>query len=377
MAAAPGTVRPPSASTGNRIPVGILGATGTVGQRFIQLLDAHPIFYIAAVGASPRSAGKPYREAAARSWKQSTPIPAEIACLVVQTCDPQHFSSCQVVFSGLDSDVAGDIELAFLRNEFAVFSNARNHRMDPLVPLVVPLVNPHHLAIIPHQRSVHGLTRGFLVTNANCATTGLVVALKALQDAFGPLSRVAVTTMQAISGAGYPGVASLDILGNVVPYISGEEDKLETECAKILGGLDQANASFVAPAGLRVSASCFRVPVVDGHMESVMVEFVERPPPAPEKVVAALRAYTSQAQTLRAPTAPPHPVVVRDEPDRPQPRMDIMEGNGNAVVVGRVRSCNILDVKFTLLSHNTILGAAGSSILNAEIAVAQGYITRE
>ncbi|KAI8821422.1 uncharacterized protein EV422DRAFT_528089 [Fimicolochytrium jonesii] len=357
-----------------RIPVGILGATGTVGQRFIQLLEGHPYFFIQAVGASPRSAGKPYSQAASKSWKQATPIPDKVGSLIVQSCEPTHFSNCRVIFSGLDSDVAGDIETAFLKADFAVFSNAKNHRMDPIVPLVVPLVNPSHMDIIKHQRSVHGLQQGFLVTNANCSTTGLVVALKALQDAFGPLSKVIVTTMQAISGAGYPGVPSLDILGNVVPYISGEEDKLETECSKILGSLNSDLTAFEAPPELKVSASCNRVAVIDGHMESVTVEFVKRPPPSIADITAALASYTSDAQKHKAPSAPQHSIVVMKEADRPQPRMDIMVGNGNAIAVGRIRECNIFDVKFSLLSHNTILGAAGSSIMNAEIAVSKGFI---
>ncbi|KAJ3048773.1 hypothetical protein HK097_010227 [Rhizophlyctis rosea] len=357
-----------------KIPVGILGATGTVGQRFIQLLDSHPYFVVAAVGASERSAGKLYSDAASRSWKQITTIPAAVGSLTVQKCAPENFTSCRVIFSGLDSDVAGEIETAFLKAEFAVFSNAKNHRMDPVVPLMVPLVNAHHLDIIPHQRSLHNLQKGFLVTNANCSTTGLVVPLKALQDAFGPLSRVIVTTMQAISGAGYPGVPSLDILGNIVPYISGEEEKLEIEAAKILGGLSTNATAFVEAPDMKVSASCNRVPVIDGHTESVFVEFKNRPAPSIEQVTEVLKSYVSEAQKIGAPTAPEHVIEVATLPDRPQPRLDINAGNGNAVVVGRVRECNIFDVKFTLLSHNTILGAAGSSILNAEVAVAKGLI---
>ncbi|KAI9002316.1 hypothetical protein BC832DRAFT_114500 [Gaertneriomyces semiglobifer] len=357
-----------------KIPVGILGATGTVGQRFIQLLEDHPYFYVSAVGASARSAGKSYAQAASRSWKQSSVIPAEVASLTVQLCEPQNFKDCRVVFSGLDSDVAGDIETAFLKADFAVFSNAKNHRMDPIVPLVVPLVNTSHLDVLAHQRRVHGLSKGFLVTNANCSTTGLVVPLKALQDAFGPLSRVAVTTMQAISGAGYPGVPSLDILGNVVPYISGEEEKLEIECAKILGVVNDQASGFAMSNDMKVSASCNRVPVIDGHTESVMVEFARRPAPSLEQITEVLRSYVSDAQKLKAPSAPEQAIVVMSQDDRPQPRMDIMVGRGNAVAVGRIRKCNIFDVKFTLLSHNTILGAAGSSIMNAEVAVAKGLL---
>ncbi|RKO90519.1 hypothetical protein BDK51DRAFT_41953 [Blyttiomyces helicus] len=356
------------------ISVGILGATGTVGQRFIQLLENHTFLRIAALGASERSAGKTYREAASRSWKQSSPIPSAVADLVVLPCKPDHFAECRIIFSGLDADVAGEIESHFQAAQFAVFSNAKNHRMNPLVPLLVPLVNADHLDVIPHQRAARGLDKGFIVTNANCSTTGLVVALKPLQDAFGPLARIIVTTMQAISGAGYPGVPSLDILGNVVPHIGGEEEKMEAEVAKILGSVRGDGGGFAPLEGLRVSASCNRVPVVDGHTESVFIEFERRPAPSVEEVVAVLRAYRPEALTLDVPSAPAHAVVVLDEPDRPQPRMDVLTGGGNSVVVGRVRPCSVFDVKFTLLSHNTILGAAGSSIMNAEIAVAKGLI---
>ncbi|KAI9193038.1 uncharacterized protein BJ171DRAFT_535091 [Polychytrium aggregatum] len=359
---------------GRKVNVGVLGATGTVGQRFIQLLDNHPFFVVKTLGASPRSAGKPYSEAAARSWKMASPVPAHVASLIVQNCQPEHFKDCEIIFSGLDSDVAGEIELAFFKAEFCVFSNAKNHRMDPIVPLVVPLVNPDHLDIIPHQRQTHGLQKGFLVTNANCSTTGLVPPLKALIDRFGPISRVVVTTMQAISGAGYPGVPSLDILGNVVPHISGEEEKMEIEASKILGSLNAGSSGFVDAEGLRVSASCNRVPVLDGHTESVFLEFKNQPAPSPEQVAEALSSFVSVPQTLKVPSAPAQAIVVTEKPDRPQPRLDIMEGGGNAVTVGRIRKCNIFDIKFTVLSHNTILGAAGSSIMNAEVAVAKGYV---
>lgn len=248
------------------ILVGILGATGMVGQRFIQLLSLHPYLRISVLGASPRSAGKSYKVATARSWKMDTPIPAEIATKIIANCDPAAFSGCKIIFSGLDAEVAGDIEMTFLKADFAVFSNAKNHRMTPNVPLMVPLVNTSHFDVIPRQRQSFGLKNGFLVTNANCSTTGLVVVLAALVKAFGPLSKVFVVTMQAISGSGYPGIPSIDILGNVVPYISGEEEKIEIECAKILGDVNADKTGFV-DATVAVSASCNRVPVIDGHTE--------------------------------------------------------------------------------------------------------------
>ena len=248
------------------IPVGILGATGMVGQRFIQLISQHPYFVIGALGASPRSVGKTYKEATSRSWKMNTSIPSGIDSKLVVPCEPRHFSNCRIIFSGLDADVAGELETLFVKADFPVFSNAKNHRMDPIVPLMVPLVNTSHFDVIAHQRALKGLQKGFLVTNANCSTTGLVVVLAPLVTAFGPLSRVIVVTMQAISGSGYPGIPSIDILGNVVPYISGEEEKLESEVGKILGNVNGDMTGF-EPCATRVSASCNRVPVIDGHTE--------------------------------------------------------------------------------------------------------------
>ncbi|KAJ3059162.1 hypothetical protein HK102_010117 [Quaeritorhiza haematococci] len=369
-----------------KINVGILGATGTVGQRFIQLLSNHPYFKITAIAASSRSANKSYYENTQRSWKLSTPCPPEIAAMEVTLCDPDIFAEkgVKVVFSGLDASVAGDIEEAFLKKDsFAVFSNAKNHRMRDWVPLCVPLVNTQHMDIIPTQQKTNNLQKGFLVTNANCSTTGMVVALKALQDAFGPLEKVIVTTLQAISGAGYPGVPSLDIFDNIVPFIGGEEDKLETEPLKILGSLNHTASEnisslglgFVPPPGnLTLSATCNRVPVIDGHTECVSIQFQRKPAPTPEQVIEALESYRCEAQDLDLPSAPPQAIVVKSEPDRPQPRLDRDTGKGQAVVVGRVRKCNVFDIKFTLLSHNTMLGAAGSSVLNAEVAVAKGLI---
>ncbi|KAG0289349.1 hypothetical protein BGZ98_003855, partial [Dissophora globulifera] len=246
------------------LKAGILGATGTVGQRFILLLSQHPGFEIHALGASPRSAGRTY--AKATKWKMSQAMPASVHNHIVQTCEPVNaFKECDVVFSGLDADVAGEIEMAFLKADLAIFSNAKNYRTNEDVPLIVPLVNSSHFDLLPFQRSKHQLNKGFIVTNANCSTSGLVVPLKALQDAFGPLSRIIVTTMQAVSGAGYPGVASLDILDNVVPFIGGEEPKMEWETLKILGGLNQEASAFELLKGTKVSATCNRVPVIDGH----------------------------------------------------------------------------------------------------------------
>ncbi|KAJ2781679.1 aspartate-semialdehyde dehydrogenase [Coemansia javaensis] len=351
---------------------GVLGATGTVGQRFVVLLAQNPAFRIHALGASERSAGRAYRAAA--KWKMSEAMPAAVADMEVRACDPAQFGGCDVVFSGLDASVAGDVERAFFEADFAVFSNAKNYRMDPLVPLCVPVVNTDHYALLAAQRAAKGLRRGFIVTNSNCSTSGLVVPLKALQDRFGPLRRVVVTTLQAISGAGYPGVASLDILDNIVPLISGEEPKMEAEVLKILGGL-RADAAGCAPlADLRVSATCNRVPVVDGHTECVSVEFAAPAPPSIDEIKQCLREYTCEAQRLGCPSAPRQAIVVTDDEDRPQPRLDRNAGGGMAVTVGRIRPCPVFHVKFTLLVHNTVLGAAGASILNAEYAARKGYI---
>lgn len=239
---------------------------------------------------------------------------------------------------------------------------------------MVPLVNTSHFSIIPHQRSHHGLSRGFLVTNANCSTTGLVVPLKALHDAFGGLSAVTVTTLQAISGGGYPGVPSMDILDNVVPYIGGEEEKIEWETAKILGSVNATATGFDNLLDIAVSAQCNRVAVMDGHTACVSVRFTVRPPPSVNEVKAVLRAYTCEAQTLGCASAPRQAIVVMEELDRPQPRLDRGTEGGYAVSVGRIRTDNVLDLKFVTLSHNTVIGAAGSSILNAEVAVVKGLI---
>lgn len=268
--------------------------------------------------------------------------------------------------------------MEFLKANLAVFSNAKNYRRDPLVPLVVPTVNLPHLDLIPHQRKQRNLEKGFLVCNSNCAVIGLVIPFAALQARFGPVDTVSVVTMQAVSGAGYPGVSSMDVLDNVVPYISGEEDKLETEARKILGGVNGDATAFVEQEGLRVSAACNRVPVLDGHTACVSLRFRNRPAPQIEDVRAALRDYVSDAETLGCPSAPRPSIKVfgADEPDRPQPRLDRDLGRGYTVSVGRVREddSGIFDVKFVALSHNTVIGAAGSSILNAEAAVLKGYI---
>ncbi len=343
----------------SKIPVAVLGATGSVGQRFVSLLADHPWFEIAALTASERSAGRRYAEAA--PWFQEQPMPAAVADMeVLPTAPPLP---CKLLFSALDSAAADIAEDELARAGHFVVSNAKSHRMDPDVPLIVPEVNPDHLDLISSQDRGDGA----IVTNPNCSTIGLVLALKPLADAFG-ISAVHVVTLQALSGAGIPGVPSLVAIDNLVPYIPGEEEKVEAETRKILGRLNGA----IDSASIEISAQCNRVPVIDGHTECVSVRF-ERPAGL-EEIREALEGFTALPQELGLPMAPSPPIVVLDRPDRPQPRLDRGRGNGMAVTVGRLRPCPVFDVKFVVLSHNTLRGAAGGSILVAELAVARGLL---
>jgi aspartate-semialdehyde dehydrogenase len=347
-----------------KIPVGILGATGTVGQRFIQLLDEHPWFEITWLAASDRSAGKPYSEAA--KWNLAMPIPAKIATMKVSAAVPDS-SAPKLIFAALDAAAALQIEAAFAAAGHAVVSNSSAFRMAEDVPLIIPEVNGDHVPLIKTQKW-YKENGGFMVTNPNCSTIGLVLALAPLHHRFG-IDKIFVATMQAISGAGYPGVASMDILGNVIPYIAKEEDKMEAESRKLLGSL---NSTHVHPADLRLSAHCNRVAVEDGHTESVSLKL--RKPAEAEEIIAAWNEFRCLPQKLKLPTAPEQPVIYDPAPDRPQPRLDRDRGRGMSAVVGRLRPCNIFDWKFTVLSHNTIRGAAGAAVLNGELLKAQGYI---
>lgn len=266
--------------------------------------------------------------------------------------------------------------MAFLKENIPVFSNAKNYRKDPLVPLVVPTINLPHLALIPHQRKHYKLDKGFLVCNSNCAVIGVVVPFIALQQKFGPIKNVSVVTLQAVSGGGYPGVPSMDIMDNVIPFIQNEEDKLESEAQKILGGINDSATAFTELNDLKISATCTRVPVIDGHTACVSLSFEKRPAPSAEECRQAMRDYVADVQKLGCPSAPSQAIVVMDEPDRPQPRLDRDTERGYAVSVGRIREdeAGIFDIKFVALSHNTILGAAGGSLLNAEAAVLKGYV---
>jgi len=347
----------------NKVPVGVLGATGAVGQKFVTLLENHPWFELTELAASDRSAGKPYKEAAA--WRQYRPIPESLKDKVVKPCEPNL--DCKVVFSGLDSSVAGEIEENFARAGYIVLTNSKNHRMDEDVPLLIPEVNPEHLALIKTQRDRRPWT-GALVTNPNCSVIGLVMALAPIHRALG-VRRLVVTTMQALSGAGYPGPSAIDMLGNIIPYIGGsEEEKIEIEPLKIMGSLEGDHIRF---ADCRISAHTNRVFVEDGHMECVSLELERKA--TPDEVARVLSDFTSLPQELKLPFAPERPVIVTDERDRPQPRFDRDAGSGMSAVVGRIRECPVFDIRFVVLSHNTIRGAAGASILNAELMKAQGY----
>jgi aspartate-semialdehyde dehydrogenase len=348
----------------NKIPVGIIGATGTVGQRFIQLLDQHPWFEVTWLAASDRSAGKPYAEAA--KWNLATPIPAKIAAMKVSAAAPDK-STPRLVFAALDATAAQQIEPAFAEAGHAVVSNSSAFRMHEQVPLVIPEVNGDHVALIKSQ-SWYKKNGGFMVTNPNCSAIGLVLALAPLHHRFG-IDKIFVATMQAISGAGYPGVPSMDILGNVIPYIAKEEDKMEAESRKLLGTM---NGSHIIPADLALSAHCNRVAVEDGHTESVSLKL--RQPAQAEDIIAAWDEFRCLPQKLKLPTAPEQPVIYESAPDRPQPRLDRDRGRGMSSVCGRLRPCNIFDWKFTVLSHNTIRGAAGAAVLNGELLKAQGYL---
>jgi aspartate-semialdehyde dehydrogenase len=342
---------------------GVLGATGLVGQHIVRLLCNHPWFELTEVAASERSSGKRYSEAV--RWHLDGPIPENARDLIVKGLDPTL--DCDFVFSALDSSVAGGAEEDFARAGYGVVSNSKNHRMDAYVPLLIPEVNAAHLEAIPIQQKKCGYERGFIATNPNCSTAGLVLVLKPLADAFG-LEKVFVVTLQAVSGAGYPGVATMDIQGNVIPFISGEEEKMETEPQKLLGKWD--GARFV-DAGVGLTAHCNRVPVLDGHLECVSIGLKKIA--SLREVQEALRTFEVDAELAALPSALRHPILVLDEENRPQPRRDVDAGGGMAAVVGRVRECPLLDVKLTLLSHNLVRGAAGAAIMNAELLAARGF----
>lgn len=346
----------------NKIKVGILGATGSVGQKFIELLKDHPWFEIAELGASERSAGKKYADAA--NWIMKSPPQNHVADMIVKECVP-NFES-KLIFSGLDSSVAGEIETDFANAGYFVISNSRNHRFDKDVPLMIPEVNAEHLKLIESQPYTGGI-----VTNPNCSTIGMVLALKPLHDAFN-IKKINVVTMQALSGGGYPGVSSMDILDNVIPYIGGEEEKMETEPRKILGKIDDGEIEL--ENNIAISAQCNRVAVIDGHLETIQVEFETKP--TKEEIIEVWNSFKAEPQKLDLPFAPKKPVHYFDEPNLPQPKLQRDIENGMSASVGRLREDSIFHYKFIVLSHNTVRGAAGGTILNAELLKANGYLDK-
>jgi aspartate-semialdehyde dehydrogenase len=354
----------------NKYPIGILGATGMVGQRYIQLLENHPWFEVAWIAASDRSSGKTYGEAA--KWRLDTPLPDRIAKMIVSPAEPSAAagggqSAPKIIFASIDAAYARELEPKFAAAGCAVVSNSSAFRMAPNVPLVLPEVNAEHLHLIEEQ-SWRKQSGGYIVTNSNCTVMGPVLALKPIADRFG-IEQIFATSMQAVSGAGYPGVASMDIFDNVIPYIGNEEEKMEEELLKLLGKLE---GHTVKPLVARMSASCNRVAVIDGHTVSVSIKLAK--PATREEILAAWAEFRPLAgQNL--PSAPDQPVQWAPQPDRPQPRLDRNRGNGMAATVGRLRPCGVLDWKFTVLSHNTIRGAAGATILNAELLASLGKLS--
>src|SRR5580704_1492574 len=346
----------------SRIEVGILGATGMVGQHFILFLDGHPLFHLTWLGASERSAGKRYSDAA--KWHLGGAAPSDIANRHVEDAKPGN--APKLVFSAMDASVATEIEQAFAQAGHVVVSNSRNHRMERDVPLIVPEINPEHLKLVPGQQRARGW-KGQIVTNPNCSTIVLTMALGPLKQ-FG-ITKIIATTLQAISGAGYPGVASMDIVGNVVPFIGNEEEKMQEETQKILGDF---RGDHIEPLAAKVSAHCNRVAVVDGHTVTVSVEFSAKPTEA--DVLHAIQSFSGVPQQRQLPSAPPNPVIYMHEANRPQPRKDAERERGMAAFVGRLRACPVLDYKFVALAHNTIRGAAGAAVLNAELMHSEGML---
>ncbi|MBZ5672552.1 MAG: aspartate-semialdehyde dehydrogenase [Acidobacteriia bacterium] len=352
-----------------KLEVGILGATGMVGQRFVSLLEHHPWFELKWLAASERSAGKTYAQAC--NWRLREPLPKSVRELTVHECRPapagRPGGAPQLLFSSLDSKVAGEVEKEFAQAGHVVVSNSSNYRMEPDVPLLIPDVNPDHLALVRQQRKLRGW-KGMIVTNPNCTAVGLVMSLAPLERAFG-LEKVLMTSMQAVSGAGYPGVPTLDILANVIPFIGGEEEKVESETRKLLGKMGDGQVKM---GDFAVSAHCNRVPVEDGHTETISVALKAKT--TIRDLVEAWRTYRSLPQERDLPSAPKHPIIVREERDRPQPKFDLNVEHGMATVVGRVRECPVLQYKYVALSHNTIRGAAGAALLNAELMKSEGYL---
>lgn len=357
----------------NRIPVGILGATGMVGQNFIRLLENHPWFEVTYVAASPNSAGKPFAQAVAGRWQMTTPLPERVGKLVVEDASNIEAAKgrCRLVFSAVDLDkkAIAALESAYAAAGFAVVSNNSAHRGTPNVPMVIPEVNPEHLDVIAEQRRANGWTTGCLAVKSNCSIQSYMTPVWALMKAGYKPKRMILSTLQAVSGAGYPGVPSLDIVDNIIPYIGGEEEKSEIEPLKVFGRVE--NGAIVPNAEIKISAHCNRVPVIDGHTACVSLEFDGKKPELAE-ILTIWRNFSAIPQELNLPMAPKQPIVYTEEANRPQPRKDRDLDKAMAVTVGRLRKCNVFDIRFVGLHHNTVRGAAGGAILTAELMKAKG-----
>lgn len=358
----------------HKIPVGILGATGRVGQHYVQLLSNHPWFDVRFLASSEQSAGKRYAEAVAGRWLMSRPIPEGFLDLPVYRIDEieQAKKSCAFVFSAVGNDAAKVYEDLYAENEIPVISNAAYHRKSADVPVLIPEVNPDHARIIPVQMKNRNRKKGFIVAKPNCSLQSYMIPLSPLHRQFN-VKRLIVTTLQAVSGAGYPGVSSLDIMDNVIPYIAGEEEKSEEEPLKMWGSI--CDNRIVSADDIAISAHCNRVPVLDGHLACVSVQFEQKP--TEEEILNEWRTFTGIPQRLKLPSAPDYPIIYQEGSDRPQPRQDRNAGNGMSVTVGRLRECPLFDYRFVALSHNTVRGAAGGGILNAEFLMQQGYLKSE
>ena len=358
-----------------KIAVGVIGATGMVGQNYIRLLEDHPWFEVSHVSASPGSAGKRYEDAVAGRWHMRTPIPERVRDLVVADANQisQAPGKCRLVFSAVDMDKAAvkQLELDYAANGFAVVSNNSAHRHTPDVPMIIPEINPHHLDIIPAQRKNRGWDNGLIAVKSNCSIQSYMAPLYALLKAGHGVRRMILTTLQAVSGAGYPGPASIDLIDNIVPFIGGEEEKSEIEPLKVLGKIE--NGAIVNDVSIDISAHCNRVPVIHGHTACVSLEFSGEKPGL-EEIAAIWRDFSGVPQELDLPFAPKRPIILREEKDRPQPRIDRDLDKAMAVTVGRLRPCNVFDIRFVALHHNTVRGAAGGAILTAELLKARGYI---
>ncbi|VVB75338.1 Aspartate-semialdehyde dehydrogenase [uncultured archaeon] len=360
-----------------KIRCGVLGATGMVGQNYIRLLENHPWFEVTYVAASPNSAGKKYSDAVKGRWQMNTKIPAKVANIVVEDANlvSKAIGKCDFVFSAveLDKTATAALEESYAKNDIPVVSNCSAHRMTADVPMLIPEINESHLKMIDAQRKNRGWKKGFIVVKSNCTTQTYIAPIYALEKAGHKIKTMFLTTMQASSGAGYPGVASLDLIDNIVPFIGGEEEKCETEPAKILGKV--ADGKLTQDSSIKISAHCNRVPVVDGHTVCVSLEFENKnKKPSKEEIIKIWREFSAVPQELNLPMAPKHPIYYTEEDNRPQPRKDRDTDKGMAITVGRLRECKVFDYRFVSLSHNTVRGAAGGGILNAELLKAKGYL---